>query len=349
MGVKIKVFLLGFVFLVICMAANLPHWIVSSVPTAEVIMPVAVTHTPTIICSGRLEAKNVKEKYTAQPLMIEEVYVQAGDRVTEGDVLAKVDMAISADFMSVQTQKSKPTDQQMEYYMELAKQYGLEEEAKQYIAQQTTGEKIENVQPLEQYIKAETSGQLLSFLPKEGQLLDAGSQIYSIQAGQNYQAVLEVSEANIPQIYPGDKVVITGEGLGEHQYSAIVRSIAPSAIQVFSGLEPKTIVEVTAEFCAEDEMLRPGLSVQGQIAVSDTTTMVSVPYEAISQDENNREYVYQLIDGNAAKRYIQVENELSDYVQVANGLERSAPVFLQNERSIDNKKYRIVYLEDWHE
>ena len=108
-------------------------------------------------------------------------------------------------------------------------------------------------------------------------------------------------------------------------------------------------MEVTAEFFSDDVLMRPGISVQGQIAVSDAATMISVPYEAILQDENNREYVYQLIDGNITKRYIQVEQELANYVQVVSGMEETPPVFLQSDSIVDSNNYHIVYREDWYE
>jgi len=352
MGMKCKVFSVLFIVFVVFMAANLPRWIISLIPTEEVIMPVIVSHTPTVHCQGTLKAKNIKEKYALQPLMVEETYVKTGDWVEEGDILAKIDIETSLNLSSINRSSSNTTAEQLEYYLGLAKQYGMEGEAEQYLTQYVS-KKETDLTPtddtLEQYIKADASGQLLSFFPQNGRLLEAGNPVYSIATGKVFQAVLQVEEGDIAQLYSGNKVILTGEGMGEEQYSAVITEISPTAVQVFSGLEQKTVVEVIAEFVADNKNIRPGLSLQATIATSAPTTMVSVPYEAILQDENNNEYVYQLIEGQKTRKYIEVEKELSDYVQVSNGLNKTAPVFLKTDASNSPQKYRIVYREDLYE
>ena len=219
-------------------------------------------------------------------------------------------------------------------------QYIIQQQSTKQQALSTTSESIA------EYVTAPASGRIHSFTAQRGQLLDAGKIIYSIGIGETFQAVLEIAESDISLISLGDKVVLTGEGLGEKSFSAVITDIAPEAKRVFKGLNQNTIVEVIAEFCSNDSELRPGLTLQAKIATEDTSETLSLPYEAIAQDENNREYVYQLIDGIPKKQYIKIKKELTDYVQIEEGIEVLAPVFLNNNDTISKKNYKIVLQEE---
>jgi hypothetical protein len=55
---------------------------------------------------------------------------------------------------------------------------------------------------------------------------------------------------------------------------------------------------------------------------------VTLPYEAIGQDENNREYLYVIQEGRAVKRLIVTGRELSDCVEILAGATDGEPVIL---------------------
>ena len=95
MGAKGRFFTFCFALFLLGSAGNLPKHILSSLPSAEVILPQAVSYTPTVSCSGVLQAASCQEVYTPQNLMITQVSATEGAWVNKGDILAEIDVELS--------------------------------------------------------------------------------------------------------------------------------------------------------------------------------------------------------------------------------------------------------------
>ena len=63
--------------------------------------------------------------------------------------------------------------------------------------------------------------------------------------------------------------------------------------------------------------------------------IITVPYEAIRQDEENQEYVYIYKDGKAYRRNIITGTELREETEVCTGLEVGECVILQPDKVSD--------------
>lgn len=337
-----KVFVLVFAAGLLAMAAGLPKLLVHAVPTAEVVLPVQVEVTPFITCGGVLQAEEMQEVYATRPLMIEAVLVQEGESVTRGSVLATLDTQTTDGLASANMQSADAA--QLEQYMAAARQYGMEDELQTYLQSQKTATTA--TQPAQPNLVAPRSGRVLSLGVQPGCLADCGQLLYTI-GGSSCQAVLQVEEADIAQVTVGSPVTLSGPGLGEQQYRAVVTAVATQAKQVLSGLQTKTVVEVTAQLQTEDAALRPGLTVTAKIATGPRSSGVSVPYQAVAQDEQKREYVYTLVDGKPQKQFVVVQSEQSDFMQVAGGLQNGQPVVFGAEEFDPAQQHKMVYRENW--
>lgn len=341
MGTKGKLFALLLALLLIFAAGQLPQVVLNTVPTAQVILPQQVSHTPTVSCSGVLEAAELRTFYASQNLVVSRVLATEGDTVKAGDTLAFAEAAtVPAGVAAAEEQE------QLDAYYALAKKYGMEEQLEEYLSQQTAQAESPPLRPFAGAITAQQEGRLLSLHLKEGQLLPQGQPLYSVDSDGSCIACLEVEEADLCRIAVGNRVLLSGPGLGEKTYTAHVTHIAPAATRIFSGLESRTVVKVTALVDQKDPALRPGLSLKGEIAVGQADILTAVPYEAVAQDQNNREYVYQLENGAPVKRYIEVKNELADCVQVTNGLKKGAAVIYRAETFDPEKRVKFVFREE---
>lgn len=352
MGIKGRMVALLFAIILMGTASILPKFYLSLVPVAEVIQPVQISNTPYISCSGTLMLKHIQEVYAAQPLMIEEVYVSEGDWVEEGQLLAKVDLATSKSLVGTNTQQNVQIDpSEINNYLTLAQQYGIEAELKEYLDNQNISTALESSSQYQQItnIMAPVSGRLMFFSAESGRLLSDGEPILTISSEDCNKAVLQVDESDISNVELSDKVILAGPGLGERIYHGIVTHISPVAVQTFQGLNQRAAVNVDIEIFDPDFMLRPGLSVKAKIITGESSTKLSVPYESVAQDAQNREYVYLLEDGILQKRYIKIDQELTDCVQVANGLEENQAVLYEAENFKDTLKYRIIQKGNWYE
>lgn len=343
-----KIFAAVFVLGTFVLAGRLPAVLFDAVPVAEVILPVRVAQTPYISCTGVLEAAQVLEVYATQPMMIDRVTVAEGQWVQQDEMIATVDVATSTQLAGTNFGEANSTDQ-LEEYLAAARQYGLEEELAEYLeaqSQLTAGQSA--VVPVADRLLAQGAGQLVSLGVQAGCLAPTGTRLYTL-AGGSCRAVLQVEEADIGSVQVGSPVVLSGPGLGEGDYPAVVTAIAPAAHQMLEGLTAKTVVEVTAELSDEAAQLRPGLSVSAKIAAGPHSELLSIPYEAVAQDEAQREFVYQLVNGQPQKRYITVAHEQKKVVQVATGLAEGQPIVLCAEEFDANTHYKLVYRENWYD
>lgn len=343
-----KIFAAAVVLGTFVLAGRLPAVLFEAVPVAEVILPVRVAQTPYVSCTGVLEAAQVLEVYATQPMMIDNVAVAEGQWVQQGELLATVDVATSTRLAGTALGAAESADQ-LEEYLAAARQYGLEDELAEYLEAQsapTAGQSA--AAPVAERLLSQGAGQLVSLGVQAGCLAPAGTKLYTL-ADSGCRAVLQVEEADIGSVQVGSPVVLSGPGLGEGEYSAVVTAIAPAAHQTLEGLTAKTVVEVTAELSEEAAQLRPGLSVSAKIAAGPHSELLSIPYEAVAQDEAQREFVYQLVDGRPQKCYITVAGEQKKVVQVATGLAEGRPIVLCAEDFDANAHYKLVYRENWYD
>ena len=347
---KEKYIISAVMILILCISVVLPQIIISTVPDTEVILPIKRTYTPNVVCSGIIQDEGVREVYALAPLMISDIKVRKGDWVNKGDILAVVDTQTSQVLQAsnpISAQLASST--QMESYKELAQKYGMEDQLEEYLSQKNSPSLQAEVQPVEEYITAKQSGIITALNMHKGQLCEAGEQIYSISDQQGYSAVLGVAEEDISEVNIGNRVILSAPALGDDTIQAVVTAISPVVTQTISGLEIKSVVEVQADLLQNYPMVKENMTISAKIATGESRSLLSIPYEAVSQDEQNREYVLQMIDGKAERCYIECKNERTDYLEIADHLDSNAAIVLGAEEYHGKERFKVIYRENWYD
>ena len=97
----------------------------------------------------------------------------------------------------------------------------------------------------------------------------------------------------------------------------------PYATQVQSLTSaPETRVEVLLSVTNADERLKPGYTANVKIYTDHKDEALLVPYEAVWQDEDNRENVYVIENGRAVQHMVRTGYELENLLEVTEGLSR---------------------------
>lgn len=325
----------------------LPKMFFRSVSTAEVILPVTSINTPYVVGTGVLQTANLKERYATSSLMVEEVYVWRGEQVEKGDVIARIDVETSLSVTN-NTSPAEITAEDMASYRKLAEQYGYEEELSQYLSKMQQTESPQEALEIAEFIYAEESGKILEQNLRPGKLCSAGERIYSIDTNEGKMAKIEVSENDITKVSLGNRVILNGAGLGGENYYGVVSEISPTATTKKDLISQTTTVDVMVDLLDVDNNFRPGLTVTAQIATGDTSEMVLLPYETVSQDENNREFIYQIEQGSPVKKYVTVKNELTDHIEISPDIDLSQPVLLNAEGFDGSKRIKMEYRGEWY-
>jgi HlyD family secretion protein len=131
--------------------------------------------------------------------------------------------------------------------------------------------------------------------------------------------VAYVGEEDISYVKVGQKAEITGNGFPDVTYAGTVAEIAEQAEIQRVGSAQAIAVEVKIEVNSPDEKLKTGFSANVRILTSESRLKTIVPYEAVNQDDGG-EYLYILKNGTAEKRYILTGTELSDGIEIIEGI-----------------------------
>lgn len=243
-----------------------------------------------VMCSGVVEAGNTDRVYLKLPCVADAVYVTEGDAVKKGDVLFTVDKEAT-----VQT---------------LASSSG------------SLGINPDSVN-IDTKVTAPISGVIHTLNVEEGAAVSVSKPCVVISSNDHLQVKVEIGERDIKNIRVGQTVRIRGAAFSKESYTGTVKSVASSAKQQYSAAATETVVEAVVSIDPDtlDESLRLGLTATADIVVDEQESGLTVPYDAVLQDDRDREYVYVFANGQAHKRVIETGWEMRDGFQVVSGLE----------------------------
>lgn len=341
-----------FFFVIIAlMAAGLymaPGMVQSTIPSVYYITPNQKTYENIINCTGTVQSETVREVYLQSMIVPSEVLVSVGDFVNEGDMLVRVDtamtekMSVSALGVLANLSGNIPgmgINASGIDWASIASGYGLSavisgagvdygsiqsllEDAGGMNRQATSGVIVGGETPTE--ILAPMSGVITELDIRPETPAASGKAVVTIADNTHYKVVVSVGESDIAKVQVGDYAKIRGVGFGGSIYYGFVTKIYPYAKKNLSGSE--TVVDVEIGIENPDKRLKPGFSAKAEIAGGSLYDLITVPYEAVRQDENNNEYVYLYEDGKLKKQVIMTGQELTSEVEVLEGLDENSIV-----------------------
>lgn len=300
-------------FLFIGMAFFIPQMALSSHPEVEITQLQTTYVKDVVSADGRLQEENQTEITTDFPFVIKQVLVEEGDVVEIGDCLATID---------------KPaTQNSLTNFAETVGERFEDKTADELSAVLNSGHEV----VIPDGIYATANGTVTFVALQSHALSPIGEPAVILSDLSNIQVLVQVGESNASEIAIGQQATITGKGLGNSSYQAIVADIAPTATSQLNGMTMETVVNVTLEVEGEDDKLKPGYQVNAEISTGEATRIM-VPYAAIGQDESIGEYVYIYQDGKAIKKHIEIGKEEEKSVEIVSGV--SAGEWIVNNQDI---------------
>lgn len=276
-----------------------PRILIATLPKVNVTQLKQIEYLNYVSASGVIEQRNKQQIKSQFPLIVSEVLVDTGDKVKKGQAVIKVDRDLTAQKIMENTSyaamASASTDSIMTSYKD-----------------------IYNKVPAE--VTSTIDGVIESVSVTIGDFVAQDSTIASLVSGEDLIVNIQVPENKISKVAVGQKVEISGEGFEDGKYIGVVQSISPSARKAIVGNSQETIIDVLVKINNPDENIKCGFSAKTKIIVDEPHKLSVVPYEALLQEQDGREYVYVVENGVTAKRYITTNKELSDGVEVKSGL-----------------------------
>ena len=354
MGIKGRIVCLIIMIALIGTAAAVPSWVMARVQTVEIVQANYESYQKSVICTGILKMSRVREVYIPTAVVPQMVNVRPGDYVTAGQTLAVMDQDTSRQVASVYRPvgitdvQNSDISQLPEEYLALAQTFGISGEALSSLLEQygsspgqtekkifldEEGEGEQQPEAIPSEIIAPISGMITQVSMEEGVMFTPESAAFTIGENSGYVAQINIPENALSNVEAGMTVSITGNGLGDKNYHGYVNCIYPVAQKHLSGTTVETVVQAEVILIDADDGILPGLTVEAEIILEEPKQLLTLPYEAIGQDEENREFVYIIQEGKPKKQYIVTGQELSSRVQIIDGLALEDIVIYQPEFS----------------
>ena len=277
--------------------------------------------------NGFIVEKEYNEVYLECPVVAGIVNVNIGEYVNKGDVIATVDTKVTQSVLSSALNVSKANDIisqiPIDTIMEKAKDFGIDLD---FLAKNALNQNITSVTNasnndviIPENIVSPIDGVITDLNIKSGVLLNSDKPAVRVSNVENLVAEVYVSENDINKVTVGAKTIIEPTATNFKAYTGTVSYIYPVAdnkSDFAMGSQVKVIIDIDNI----DNNLKPNFTANAKIYVSDEKSINTLPYEAILQDVNNKEYVYVYNKGKAKKVYITTGTELTECTEVMGNL-----------------------------
>lgn len=268
------------------------RWIIASVVGAMAILALmvsraskqpitvsAVTVTPcrierTVSCMGVVETSDITAVVLPIRCVFSQIMVKAGDRVTEGDVLAVVDK-----------EATRQTIFDSASLMALA--------------------------ALPNEITAPKNGTVIEAKASVYQVLDEGTPCMVLAADDDLQIRIAIREKDLRVLKKGMAVRVTGDGFEKKHYDGELTKISSAAHADEGGTVVEGLVSLSDQ--AFDPSLRLGLTAKAAIVTSVIDQAYVVPYEAVQADDMGS-YVYVIHNGAVQRQEIVIADQVAQGV-----------------------------------
>lgn len=285
-----------------CCFLNLPSFAQAALPAAEVVTLGKEEYVPKIYASGKIEEINEKEVTSELPVIPEKVYVNVGDEVKAGDILAKIDVPATVEAMLSLSKASEYLPEELTDYLE-----DLDlEELTSYLPQN---------------IVSTGTGVISAMNLSQGSIIYPTETAAVISQPEKLRVRLSIPEEYADSVEKGQRITVKVNAVKD-SYEGEVSLVFPAARTQLDGTSQETVVDIYGEFDQIDSRLKSGYSVTGEIFTDGARTMYTLPYQSIGQDDSGQEYVYVYESGRAVRKNIETGEELEESVEILSGVEQ---------------------------
>ena len=327
------------IFAIICTALIISiMWFFSpnnskeSVYEVETTLPQRKNIYDYINAAGRIKEGNRRDIYPDSIINVTKVCVKTGDKVKKGDILAEFK---NPNFDGVDI---SGYENAAEKVISVFEEYGFE------LADGTDITKFAETASTEDcHILSPIDGIVTSVCVKDGGRATPLSKIFSVSDFDELYVSAMVPEGYSSKVEKGQKVEISSDAFDTKKYRGVVTELSPVAKRQNSLMtgQGETYIEALVNIENIDKLIKPELSVNAKISANVVTSALTIPYNCVLQDEENREFVYVVEDNCAKKRFVYLGYELDNETEVKGGLTDDTLVILNPVAEMENAKIKL--------
>ncbi|WP_431132615.1 efflux RND transporter periplasmic adaptor subunit [Psychroserpens mesophilus] len=301
---------------------------------------------------GNVTTKNLLVITPEYNGILTHVYVKEGQKVSKGQLLAKIDdggLSQQLAQLKIQSDLAKTTYERQKRLWE----QNIGSEIQFLQAKSTYESQQEAVNQLQQQIaktnvKAPFSGTIDDVITEQGSVVIAGqSQLMRIVNLDDMYIEVEVPESYVSDVVKGKKVKVELPVLG--------KTIETKIRQASDFINPANrTFKAEIEVPNKDKDIKPNLTARLKINDYTSENAILIPQSVISENSEGEQYVYVVTDKNAegigtSKRIIiETGKTQGDIIEVVKNLEQGAEIIKEGARSVkDGQTVEVInYKED---
>lgn len=291
----------------------------------ELLLPVTVTKpyygnlVKDYTLNGYLESNDVVTVLPKVSGTLEDIQVEVGDYVEQGNVLGRIDndqLLLSLSQVRSAYLSSKDIYERQDFlYRTNSTSKQNYEQAKSVYEVNKAQYELANLQLSYSKIKAPISGTILQIHTNEGNLVSPGIPIVTIGTIDDL-----IFKVNIPEKYyeyfylNEDKmdIILSRPDYPYKKYSTNIRYLSPV-------INPNTMTfEVVCDFNDNPEVLRPGMFMNAKFILEKIENIYYLPIESIKDDkawyinDDNKAYIMPVASSFKNDNYVQINSTLKD-------------------------------------
>ncbi len=279
----------------------------------------------TVSESGTMQPMEYVNLAFEMPTVLEWVGVDVGDHVTKGQLLARVDRAqLAAQIASARigVDKAIEAEKLARRKWDLLKpeqREGVKKDTEQARMQltiaQTGWKKTQLVAPISGVVAAQNA--------RVGEIMTGVAMRIINPDGMRVEVLM--SETDVPKLSVGQEAKLTFDAIDDTVFDGRITRIDPEATVVQDVTYYKTILTLARY----DERMRPGMSVDVDLIVSQNNDVVTVPLRFVRADDTGNFVYVRNADGKTFdKRYVEVGSEGdSGNVHIRSGVSEGEDIF----------------------
>ena len=306
--------------------------------------PVVRDITETVTLYGTVTEEGRQTLYAKGKAYIQTVYVTAGDLVSAGDPLISLRPIGEEEQQSLVYRDAEMWISGL-YRDGVTNQQNIQSEVQsvfnRFIVAQNKTEMEQNAGCYTLY--SPIDGMVVSVSGKVG---DAITEYFpaAIVTDLNQLSVRsEVTENILKIIKIGNSCSISVSALSGYNFVGKIRYISPYAYEtnLLSG-GGTYVTEVIIDFEHGRNALRPGYQATAKVQIGTQNDVVMIPYDAVAQDEDGREYVMIWTGKQAYRKDIVTGKEIDEFVQVLSGITEDHRI-IRNVNQISFTERTVLY------
>ncbi len=292
-----------------------------------------------ITASGELKANKSVNVSPKRQGILEEIFVEEGDHVKKGDLIAKMDFGdlefrIDEIKANYETQKASYLRRKMLYTEGAISAEEYEEYKNRFFRSEAKFKQIE-VEENETNIRAPFKGVITSRYAVPGAFVTPTTSASSSREGgatsssivklsQGLEIVAKVPESDIGRIETGQEATIRVDAFPDKRFKAVVSKISPSAIKNNNV----TSFEVTLLLGNRPENLRLGMTSDINFQTGATKISTLIPTVAIVTEEGKTGVLIVGTDNQPEFKNVELGTSSGSKTAIISGLEPGEKVFI---------------------